>query len=89
MRTLTRGLMAALLFAATTAAHGQSMDHEHMDHEHMDHGAAKQEQPASDTPATAAYRKADAAMHADMNRTFSGDADLFDYVLFSCSYHFR
>lgn len=67
MRIITRGLAAAILLVSATAAGAQQMDHDHHGHHDMESKA--------ETPATKAYREADAAMHKAMERDYTGDAD--------------
>lgn len=65
--------LPALLLAAGLAATGAVAE----DHHH--HGHAKSESRQADTPATKAFRAADAEMHRDMAIDYSNDADI-DFV---------
>jgi len=69
---IPRTLSLLLLLAAPVTAFAQGAPHGG----HMGHSA-----PASavDTPATKAYREANAKMHKDMDIAYTGDADV-DFV---------
>lgn len=72
MRMISHGLAAVFLIAAAQAASAQSMDHDH-----TDHGSTERPAPSgANSPAVEAYKKADAAMHAAMNRPYTGNPDL-------------
>ena len=68
-------LILAALTLATASAHAQG------GHDHggpMSHGAAPPS-AAADTPATTAFREANARMHRDMDVRYTGDVDV-DFV---------
>lgn len=67
---------AAAQGAAPAAGEGQATEHGAMDH--SGHGAMGGVQ-AADTPATRAFREANARMHRDMNVLYSNDVDV-DFV---------
>ena len=71
MRTLT-----AALLVFTLAAPVQAQDH-------SGHGAMVS---PTDTPATTAYRDANARMHADMDIVYTGNADA-DFILGMIPHH--
>jgi uncharacterized protein (DUF305 family) len=71
-------LLVSTLAVAQTAA---PVDHSKMDHSKMGHSKMGDGAPAKagDAPSTAAYKAANGKMHAGMDITFSGDADV-DFV---------
>lgn len=78
IRTLSASALAATLLITPIAAqqhHGAPQAGHGAAAPHAGHGAAA---PA-DTPATAAFKAANAAMHRDMDIAFSGDPDV-DFV---------
>ena len=69
--------LASIAYAQGTHQHDHgAKDHKAMDHGAMDHGAKP---AATDTPATRAFRAADARMHEEMAIRYTGDVDV-DFV---------
>jgi uncharacterized protein (DUF305 family) len=79
MKTLTKTVLAGSL---TLALAGVAAPHEMRGGEHMDHGG-HHPVPAStdrtDSPATKAFRDADAEMHRNMDIRYTNDVDI-DFV---------
>lgn len=69
-----RGLAVALVLVAAASASAQEIDRQSSDHGHMGHGAGPAT-PGSEVPSTQAYKQADMAMHAAMDRVYTGDPD--------------
>ena len=93
-RLTVLALTATLAATATAAAQAQTMDHSAMGQGAMDHSAMGQSAmgqgamdqdsmgqglPGDAAPATRAFAAANAAMHAEMNIPFTGDADV-DFI---------
>lgn len=77
MRPMHALAAAALAAAFATAAPAQMQHGSHGGHgAHAGHGMAA---APADTPATAAFRAANAAMHAGMDIPYTGDADV-DFI---------
>lgn len=78
-RLTVLALTATLAATATAQAQTQTMDHSAMGQGAMDQGAMGQGLPGDAAPATRAFAAANAAMHAEMNIPFTGDADV-DFI---------
>jgi len=78
-RLTVLALTATLAATATAAAQAQTMDHSAMGQGAMDQDSMGQGLPADAAPATRAFAAANAAMHAEMNIPFTGDADV-DFI---------
>ena len=85
-KTLMAGVLLALALAGPAAA--QDSDHGTMDHGSMDHGSMdKSTEPKGDTgPSSKAFAAANAKMHAAMDITFTGNADI-DFVRGMIAHH--
>ena len=80
-KTLMAGVLLALALAGPAAA--QDNDHGTMDHGSMD----KSMEPKGDTgPSSKAFAAANAKMHAAMDITFTGNADI-DFVRGMIAHH--
>lgn len=85
-KTLMAGVLLALALAGPAAA--QDNDHGTMDHGSMGHGSMdKSMEPKGDTgPSSKAFAAANAKMHAAMDITFTGNADI-DFVRGMIAHH--
>ena len=85
-KTLMAGVLLALALAGPAAA--QDSDHGTMDHGSMGHGSMdKSMEPKGDTgPSSKAFAAANAKMHAAMDITFTGNADI-DFVRGMIAHH--
>ena len=85
-KTLMAGVLLALALAGPAAA--QDSDHGTMDHDSMGHGSMdKSMEPKGDTgPSSKAFAAANAKMHAAMDITFTGNADI-DFVRGMIAHH--
>lgn len=85
-KTLIAGVLLTLALAGPAAA--QDSDHGTMDHDSMGHGSMdKSMEPKGDTgPSSKAFAAANAKMHAAMDITFTGNADI-DFVRGMIAHH--
>ena len=85
-KTLMAGVLLALALVGPAAA--QDNDHGTMDHGSMGHGSMdKSMEPKGDTgPSSKAFAAANAKMHAAMDITFTGNADI-DFVRGMIAHH--